>query len=248
MPCAEQVVSLLFSHILLIYRYTGRLYALMKRNADGSKLDEENNIVDFTLISFKSRDARFRSQRQMVPLSPCNTMLTNLTGVLVSTGTDRAMGAFEAMTGTVRILKNYLLPGNPEFMMAGVLFSNSPYADIFPHKLDLDAVQRIDDPSCVITYERDVFPGVRRRRIGQKGVALLFESGRFVLVGRPTESTMKESVDEVRAFIAAHPETHVPLDTEGMLARAQVEATARDKKATGKLRARSRRDMVSIGK
>lgn len=232
----------------VVNRYTGRLYALMERNADGRERDEENNVVDFSRLSFKSRDARFRAQRQMTPASPGNTMLTSLTGVLVSTGTKTASGAFESMAATVRILRNYLLPGKPEFVLAGVVNVNAPHSGNFPYKLDLDRVQSIDDDRYVITYEKDVFPGARIRRVGKTGVVLLFKTGKYVFVGKPTAITMSAAVREIEDFIGSHPEVHVPLGKEDIAQRGRDQAKSARIQAICNTRAKGRLDKANSGR
>jgi TATA-box binding protein (TBP) (component of TFIID and TFIIIB) len=232
----------------VVNRYTGRLYALMERNADGSSKDEEDNVVDFSRISFKSRDARFRAQRQMTPASPCNTMLTSLTGVLVSTGTKTAAGAFESMAATVRILRNYLRAGKPEFILAGVTNVNAPYSGYFRYKLDLDMVQGIDDGRYVITYEKDVFPGARIRRVGKTGVVLLFKTGKYVFVGKPTAITMSAAVREIEQFIDSHPEVHVPLGRDDIQQRVLDQAKRARTQEICNTRAKDRLDKANSGR
>ena len=207
---------------VVLNRYTGELYPLMLPNKDGSNPDEENNVVDFSLVSFKSKDPRFKRQRVLTPCSPMSTILMSLTGKFVSTGTETATGALEGMTAVVRIMKNRLLQGNPEFIMANVQYVNAPSSNEFPYKLDLDKIQDISDQRYVFAYEKLVFPGLCARRMDKKsGVALLFESGKYVCVGRPTTSlAAATTIADIVEFIESHPEVHIPLTKEDVLERA----------------------------
>lgn len=195
----------------------------MRRNEDGSNLDEENNVIDFTHISFKSRDKRFRSQRiirvfsaqdkseQTLKRKPC-TVLVTLTGVLVSTGTKTAAGALWVMSSTGRILLDKMQAGNPEFVLAHVKYVNAPCSGQFPYRLDLDKLQDVVDVRYMITYEMDVFPGARiRRACGTGGVMSCFKSGAFICVGAPTTESMEEFKQEMFSLIAANTQVHIHL-------------------------------------
>ena len=171
---------------ILVDRMLGTLYPLVD--------EDKAERIQFRSIAQIVRDQRFRSQRLFSlngitaePTSSRNkrTILISLSGVVVTTGARSIASALYSMISTTRVLCAYRTPGCRQMCHATVRGVNTPFYGMFKHRLNLSQFHAAaqQTPSSIVVYDPDVFPGARFRVDGQPGVALLYKSGKFVIVG-----------------------------------------------------------------
>lgn len=188
---------------VLIDRMLGTVYPLI----DADKTER----VQFRRITQTVRDQRFRSQRLLslnnITAEPTTThnkrtILISLSGVVVTTGARSIASAVYSMISTTRVLYAYRMPGCRQMCHANVKGVNTPFYGMFKHNLDLALFHAAAqmNPCSIVVYDPDVFPGARFRVDGQPGVALLYKSGKFVIVGLSSRVSLHAMLRVVYEF------------------------------------------------
>ncbi len=191
---------------VLIDRMLGTVYPLIDSN--------KKERVMFRRITQTVRDQRFRSQRllslnRITTKQVCKqnkrTILISLSGVIVTTGARHIASAVYSMISNTRVLYAYRVPGCRQMCHATVRGVNTPFYGMFKHRLNLHMFHAAAqcNPTSIVVYDPDVFPGARFRVDGQAGVALLYKSGKFVIIGLTSRSDLHAMLRVVYEFAVA---------------------------------------------
>lgn len=197
--------------------------AVRERGTGRHKHTPINEIL-YDMISCRLASRKFYAQRQLTIEQLKCTLLVYFTGRVVCAGTEGLLDACAAMAGAIYIMSKYQREGGSPFTLGSVATVNCVSHGEFEFGLSLACLYTcLYDAGLCVSYTPDAFRGIRlwidmKDECGDKRVALLFATGKFILTGFKTIETTERAAEYLIALINSYPSTHVnksevPMDT-----------------------------------
>jgi hypothetical protein len=179
----------------------------------------------------KHGNGKTKSQAKCMNSITKNHIMRLNTGMVVSTGTRRALVAFVSIIADAVAMDLYRFTARtPPFIVACFRVVNEPFnANFEDHGICRTALECVPSREFDISFYNGKFPGVFVRIPNMKASATIFATGSMIAAGLP-KPLMHKFVNKITGFIASHPEIHAPLSKEDIAKRESGPAKRQRKK------------------